>query len=125
MEKIYYSWEETGLLIQKLIKDVKDSNIQYNGVYGLPKGGLPIAVSLAYALNLPLLMHSTEETLLVDDISDTGVTLKNHKHKNIACLFSTCWTETIPDFYVAEKERKDQWVVFPWDENAKNVYDPH
>ncbi|MCK5624978.1 hypothetical protein KAI04_04000 [Candidatus Pacearchaeota archaeon] len=118
MKKIYYNWEETGLLIKELIEKVKSSNINFDGVYGIPKGGLPIAVSLSYALDIPLLLSPTEKTLIVDDISDTGKTLEIFKKKKIACLFLTKWTTMIPDFWIKEKLNKNEWIVFPWDENV-------
>lgn len=46
------------------------------GVYGFPRGGLPLAVALSHRLGAPLVSApSAPGTLIVDDIHDTGRTL--------------------------------------------------
>ena len=52
---------------------------QIKNIYAIPRGGLPLAVSLSHRLNLPIIMNETEispQTLVVDDIFDSGATLK-------------------------------------------------
>ena len=116
MEYIYYTWQEIGNMIEKLISRIKELNLKYDGVYGIPKGGLPIAVAVANHLNLPMLLNPTENTLVIDDISDTGKTLTNIKSKVIGCLFSSSWTTVIPDVFVEIKISKEDWIIYPWEE---------
>ena len=96
------------------IKISKDGN-EYDGIYGIPRGGLPIAVCLSHELDLPLLMYPTDKSLVVDDISDTGKTLESHKNKAIATLYSTSWTKTKPLYFIKEKLFKSDWIVYPWE----------
>lgn len=112
MNKIYIDWEDFGLLIDQLAKKIKG---KFDGIYGIPRGGLMIAVPLSHKLKLPLLLYPTKNSLVVDDISDTGKTLKRYEYKKIACLFSTDWTETKPDWYTSVKLSKKDWIVFPWE----------
>jgi|SRR3990167_9177485 len=119
MKKLYIGWEDIGIMVDFLVDKIKKSRIKYDGIYGIPRGGLPLAVTLSHHLNLPLLVHPTINSLVCDDISDTGVTLANIKHKKIVCLFKSKWTKTKPDYYYAEKEDKKSWLVFPW-EDYKN-----
>jgi hypoxanthine phosphoribosyltransferase len=115
MKKIYLSYEDYELYINDLVDKIKKGKEKFDGVYGVPRGGLPIAVHLSHHLNLPLLTKPTKETLVVDDISDTGETLENIKHKRVACIYSTIWTKTEPDYFVAFKVGEETWIVFPWE----------
>jgi uncharacterized protein len=113
--KIYITWEETMKMVEELVQKIKDSKMNFDGIYGIPRGGLPIAVILSYRLNTPVLLYPTKETLVVDDISDNGFTLQRMKNKKIATLYSTNWTITKPDWFVKMKESQDDWLVFPWE----------
>ena len=119
MNKIYISWEDTGLMLENLVGQILQSGKRFDGVYGVPRGGLPIAVYLSHHLNLPMLMHPSRDSLVCDDISDTGKTLQSYRNRTIATLYSTKWTKAKPDFFVELKKRKDDWVVFPWENYEK------
>jgi len=112
---LYVNWEEYGKMIRTLIEKIKEEEVEYDGVYGVPSGGLPIATMVHQKLKIPLLMYPTKDTLIVDDISDTGLTIYFLPHKKIATLFSTPWTASKPDYYVDMKLNKDEWIVFPYE----------
>jgi len=114
MEKIFYTWEQIDTGVEELVSQIKKSKLKFDGLYGIPRGGLPLAVMLSYQLNLPLLVYPTVNTLVVDDISDTGKTLMSMKNKKIACLFNSKWTKVKPDFYAYTKTNKQSWIMFPW-----------
>ncbi|MFC1682167.1 phosphoribosyltransferase [Nanoarchaeota archaeon] len=114
-EKVYLSWVDFDSALKKLIEKIKESGKIYCGVYGIPRGGLVLAVCMAHALDLPLLMAPTKECLVVDDISDTGNALAGISNKDIACIYSTSWTKSPPTFHILEKQNQDQWIVFPWE----------
>ena len=116
MRKVYLEYEEFGLMMNELVDKIKKSKLKFDGVYGVPRGGLSLALHLSHNLKIPILLYPTKDSLVTDDIADTGKTLKSHKNKKIACLYSTKWTETKPDFFVRYKESKDDWVVYPWEE---------
>ena len=113
--KVRITWKEYGIHVNNLIASIKGHALQFDGVYGLPRGGLPIATCVSHALNLPILMYPTKETLVVDDISDTGKALAGIKHKLIATLYTTDWTITKPDVAVCKKLKQSDWIVFPWE----------
>jgi len=115
MKFVKVSWKEYDRMINKLAKQIMQCGKKYDGIYGVPRGGLVPAISLSHILKLPLLLYPTENSLVVDDISDTGMTLKGIKNKHIACLFTTKWTATKPDFYVKYKKSLLSWIVFPWE----------
>ena len=85
--KTYISWKEYDDYINKITmwykKHRNEDSLNIGAIYGLPRGGLPIAVSLSHTLNLPLMMNyndkkivTNKKILVVDDIADTGSTLK-------------------------------------------------
>ena len=117
MNRIYISWKDFGSMIEKLSNLIKKSRYKFDGVYGIPRGGLSLAVALSHKLNLPLLLYPTKKSLVVDDISDTGKTLQSHKNKKIACLFSSRWTDVEPDYFINTKINTKDWIVFPWENN--------
>jgi len=59
--------------------------------------------------NLP----SRKDTLIVDDIADTGETLKNYEKFFIATLYYHKQSIVKPNIWIYEK--KDQWIQFPWE----------
>ena len=115
MVKIWFSWAEFGVIIEELVIKIQKSRCKFNGVYGIPRGGLSFAVTLSHKLKLPLLLYPTKNTLVCDDISDTGRTLASHKNKKIVTLFSTKRTKTKPDWHSKIKKSKEDWIVFPWE----------
>tara|TARA_Y100000310_G_scaffold257347_1_gene265386 strand:- start:114 stop:470 length:357 start_codon:yes stop_codon:yes gene_type:complete len=116
MNKVYIDWETFGIMIDKLAEKINENHKgTFDGVYGVPRGGLPIATVLSHKLGLPLLLYPNKKSLICDDISDTGKTLQSHKNKFIATLHSTEWTTTKPDCFIEMKKKKTDWIVYPWE----------
>jgi len=115
MKKIYLDYEDFEIGMNELVELIRRDKQKFDGVFGVLRGGLPIAVHLSHHLDLPLLNNPTKETLVVDDISDTGMTLRNIKHKKIACFYSTPWTVTKPDYSIDVKLDRSSLVIFPWE----------
>lgn len=111
---IKLTWAEVGVLIDELAEMIDED---FEGIYAVPRGGLPIGVALSHKLGIPLLDSPNKNCLIVDDISDNGNTLSKIKGKKIACLYSTPWTKTKPDWFVVMKENKNEWIEYPWEEN--------
>ncbi|MEK6926777.1 MAG: phosphoribosyltransferase [Nanoarchaeota archaeon] len=114
MKIIKLTWAEVGILIDELAFKIKG---EFDGIYAIPRGGLVAGVALSHKLKLPLLDVPTKNSLIVDDISDKGNTLSRIKGKKIACIHSSAWTKTKPDWYIAMKTEKDSWIEYPWEEN--------
>ena len=120
-----YSWEQFDEDAGKIANWAKDKN--FTSVYGIPKGGLPLAVKLAHLLDVSLILNRddiTKDTLIVDDIVDTGGTVERllsslgHGFK-VATIF--CNEESVkPDFYT---RKKSAWVRFPWETKKTSRYD--
>jgi hypoxanthine phosphoribosyltransferase len=114
--KILIKWEEINYIVNEIERQIRRDEITFDMVYGIPRGGLILAIMLSHRLKIPLCVSGyTEESLVCDDISDTGVTLKNIKAKKIACMYSSLWTETLPDYCARLKTCKDTWLIYPWE----------
>ncbi len=121
VNKIKITWEKVEELMEKLAEQIKKSELTFDGIYGIPRGGLPIAVSMSHKLKLPVLLYPTMNSLIVDDISDKGFTLERIKNKKIATLYSTDWTKTKPDWFVEKKEKEEDWIIFPWESEEEEA----
>lgn len=114
-------YEDVAILVEKLTEYQKPKNIslfsrgQFDGVYGIPAGGLVLAVYLHYRLKLPLMLAPTENTLIVDDIVDTGFTMSHYISKGnvTASLFFKVGGRFKPNIWLREKT--DKWICFPWE----------
>jgi hypoxanthine phosphoribosyltransferase len=116
MVKELYSWQEFGEDIDEIVEKLKSRVIKIDGIYGLPRGGLPLAVSLSHALDVPLLLDGqacTTNTLIVDDIADTGKSLSYFEEHFIVTLFYHQDSTIKPDIWLRKKT--DKWIVFPWE----------
>lgn len=115
MNKKYLNWNEFDRMVRNLTIQIKKSRYKFDGIFGIPKGGIILSICLAHRLNLPLLLFPTKNSLVVDDISDIGKTLKHYKHKKIATLYKSLWTNSIPNYNCEMKISKNDWIVFPWE----------
>ena len=124
MKKRWYSFEEMRGDVEKIASFLRNKRV--NKIYGIPRGGLIPAVMLSHLLEIPLVLHKEEideETVVIDDIVDTGNTISKLPKKGIlVSLFYKAHSKVVPDFY-ARKVENDEWVVFPFETEASSRYD--
>jgi xanthine phosphoribosyltransferase len=95
----------------------------FNGVYGFPRGGLPLAVALSHHLGLPLLHELEPDCLVVDDIYETGRTMAEASQYE-GCQCAVWISKVTPTWFkAAEVVPTDEWIVFPWENPANAVID--
>ena len=120
--QIKMSWNRFDTAVRNLAAKIKKSG-KVSSVYGEARGGLVVAVRLSHLLDVPLiqnLSYADKNTIIVDDIIDSGWTmLPHHKYWRIAVLYfnptSKIDEELVsPTFYIYEKP-KNSWIVFPWE----------
>ena len=124
MKKELITYAEYGHMLSELVTMIKDSRYFLEDIkliYTFMRGGLPMAVHLSHFLNLSIVIDGlqddrfpliAEETLVVDDIADTGKTLYGYQKCPIATLFYKPRSIVKPTFYVRETTN---WIVFPWE----------
>ena len=113
----HFTWEEFDNSVEHIANKCKF--LDFSGIYGVPRGGLCLAVALSHRLKINLISEPIKNSLIVDDVYETGITLKTFKDIEGAMFFvlfskiEPIWWNTV---FVTSKS---EWVVFPW-ENTKN-----
>ena len=113
--KIYLSWDDVSQLVDVLCEKIITELPNIDSVYGIARGGLIPAVLVSHKLNLPWSNVMLPNTLVIDDIADTGHTLKN----TIGCYTATLHYKPhtscyIPNIY-AQVHEGDEWFFYPWE----------
>jgi hypoxanthine phosphoribosyltransferase len=132
-KKVMYTWKEFDKDVIRIKEYLKRKKYHIYGVYGIPKGGLPLAVTLANHLNLDLILDlnnfytlssfNEHKLLIVDDISDKGDTmLKLPVSADLIkiTLFKKEGSKFIPEFYCRDCKKND-WIVFCWESLEKKA----
>ena len=113
--KIYLGWDDINDLVNTLCEKIITDLPNIDSVHGIKRGGLSPAVLVSHKLGLPWSDVMLPNTLVIDDICDTGVTLKNTVGVYTAVLYhkphTSCYT---PNIY-AQKHDGDEWIIFPWE----------
>jgi len=125
-KKVFYTWEDLNDDLDKIIFHIKKQDWNIKQICGVPRGGLILAVMLSHKMNIPVVVHSIrtmdyipnkDTTLIVDDISDTGETLKSIKYINLfksISLYIKEGTKYKPKFFCREC-KDDDWIIYPWE----------
>ena len=109
----YFSWKEFDNSVKHIANKCKF--IEFSGVYGVPRGGLCLAVALSHKLKVNLLSEPMKNSLIVDDVYETGITLNTFKDIEGAMFFvlfskiKPTWWNSV---HITEKR---EWIVFPWE----------
>ena len=117
---IYFTWRDFDKSVVQIADKCK--NLEFSGVYGIPRGGLCLAVAISHKLKINLISKPKKNSLIVDDVYESGITLKTYKDIEGAMFFvlfskvKPTWWNTV---YISEKS---EWIVFPW-ENTFNFQD--
>ncbi len=122
--KIYLSWENIDNAVNGLCNQIIRDQPNIDSVHGLKRGGMIPAVMISHKLGLPYSDVILPNTLVIDDICDTGVTLSNGVGVNTAVLFYKPHTsDFIPDMWFTA-HKGDEWIIFPWEkEDSEPIQD--
>ena len=113
----YFTWSEFDKSVEHIANKCKF--LDFSGIYGIPRGGLCLAVALSHKLKINLISEPIKNSLIVDDIYETGLTLSSFKDIEGAMFFvlfskiKPTWWNSV---FISEKS---EWIVFPW-ENTLN-----
>ena len=115
----YFTWSEFDESVDYIANQCKFLNL--SGIYGVPRGGLCLAVALSHKLNIKLIEKPLKNSLIVDDIYETGITLSNFKSIEGANFFvlvskkKPIWWNTV------NLSLKEEWIVFPWESKENEL----
>ena len=114
----YFTWDDFDKSVEQIANRCKF--LKFSGIYGIPRGGLCLAVALSHKLKIKLISEPIKNSLIVDDVYETGITLNKFKSIEGAMFFvlfsknNPTWLNSI---HITEKS---EWIVFPW-ENTSNA----
>ncbi|MCE4599643.1 MAG: hypothetical protein F7C81_05540 [Desulfurococcales archaeon] len=146
-EPLVIGWREIEDAIDKIAGGITNSNYNIDVIIGILRGGIVPARLLADALDVsdiyfievklytgvgvrharPYIKQLAlpelygKNVLIVDDVSDSGLSLQlalqlinmyMPRQVKTATLYVKPWTKQIPDYYA---DITDKWIVFPWE----------
>ena len=124
MEKLYLTWDDIKTAVENLAYQIKKSNIEISKIKGLQRGGLIPAVMLSHLLDIPMTENKivSSSVLIVDDICDTGETLRIYKQLNhpIVTIHYKQTAIVEPTFYYSLTPQ-DKWIVYPWEQKESET----
>jgi hypoxanthine phosphoribosyltransferase len=115
------SWNDFDNAVLKIANKFRG---KVDGVYGVKRGGLCLAVALSHELEIPLVTFPNNldnKILWVDDIIETGKTLKEYLPYNMEYA---CWVNVgNHNIYSVITSKKDEWIIFPWENKKRAISD--
>jgi hypoxanthine phosphoribosyltransferase len=122
--KIYLSWDDISQLVDILCEKIITEQPNIDSVFGLKRGGLIPAVMVSHKLGLPWSDVMLPNTLVIDDICDTGVTLKNTVGVYTAVLHHKPHTSCYKPNIYAQIHKGDEFIYYPWErKDAEPIQD--
>ena len=121
----YFTWNEFDNAVEDIAN--KCMFLEFSGIYGVPRGGLCLAVALSHKLKIKLIPEPQKNSLIVDDVYETGLTLKTFKDIEGA-MFFVLFSKSKPKWWNSVFiAKKSEWIVFPWEntldsKNDRNEY---
>lgn len=141
------TWDQIYEMLLNLADEIRKGHFHPDLIVGISRGGWPPARVMSDLLEKPNLANIAVEfysgiaetrskpvitqpvsasvknknVLVMDDVADTGESLKlakDHIEKQgarnvkIATIYYKPWSEIVPDYY---KKKTKCWVVFPWE----------
>ena len=114
----YFTWDEFDKSVEYIANKCKF--LEFSGIYGVPRGGLCLAVALSHKLKINLISEPIKNSLIVDDVYETGITLNTFKDIEGA-MFFVLFSKIKPKWWnTVHISKEKEWIVFPW-ENASNL----
>ncbi len=112
----YFTWSEFDKSVEHIANKCKF--LEFSGVFGVPRGGLCLAVALSHKLKINLISEPIKNSLIVDDIYETGITLNNFKNVEGA-MFFVLFSKIKPTWWnTVNISEEREWIVFPWEDNS-------
>ena len=124
--KIYLGWNDIEELVDNLCYQIKLNYPEISYVHGLKRGGLIPAVMISHTMGLKFVdtPEFYDNCLIVDDICDSGATLKKWSGYDTAVLHhkpdTSCYTPSIH----AVIHEGNGWIIYPWErDDSESIQD--
>jgi hypoxanthine phosphoribosyltransferase len=121
---IKFSWSDFDRAVDQIVWQLTAGNKldQFGQIWGIPRGGLILAVALSHRLDKPLVSDIDQLSipanhrrfLVVDEICDTGKTLEPFSNLLTATIHYNPKACYRPIIWVYPKSEED-WIIYPWE----------
>lgn len=118
MERAILSHNQVMSLTQRMALQIEKLELKQIKVYPIPRGGIPIAYALRCFMQFTIVDHPQDANLFVDDIIDSGDTMKRYCDEFPGVPFFAIIDKTEGDF-------EGNWVVFPWEGSIEAGIEPN
>src|SRR4030042_1231395 len=117
------SWSQLNAMVFALANNIRASGKYYNTLFPVATGGYPVAILLSSVLKIPIVLDAHHPTsLIVDDLIDSGVTLKKFPFRDKAVLIVKNNRVSEVNYY-STLTVTDEWIKFPWEH--ENDFETH
>ncbi len=106
----HLDWAAIESAVQRLAMRAPDD---ISSVWGVPRGGVPVAVAVAHVLDLRLADTPDPDTLIVDDLVDYGHT--GSRWATTHAFDALFRKPHSPAHLAPHAQQVEGWVVFPWE----------
>lgn len=121
--RYFLAWDWVEEQLNTIGEQIESKELEF--VSGIPRGGLIPAVMASHLFGIKYISYSSakllpkdirENTLVIDDIADTGHTLVEADELGFltGTLAVRSTTQTLPTFS-GELINDERWLVFPWE----------
>lgn len=113
----HVTWQEVEQQADRIADNWRSRGI--GSVYGIPQGGVPLAVMVAHRLGVPLIQEPALGmfTLIVDDLIDSGRTMRRYFDANHRYIDAGFRKPHSPKHLAPQARTIDDWIAFPWEKN--------
>jgi len=127
ISKRHVEWHTIDLAVDLIAVQICEDEWRPRKICGVSRGGLIPGVMLSHHLNVPFepitpdtVLLDSKDVLIVDDIYDSGATIKQLKRLNPSArtavvLFSDLHDDVYAVDYYGDDYSGEQWIVFPWE----------
>lgn len=142
MKKQYLNWHDFEEAVEQIVMRLEwqykhENKTPFTKIVGLTRGGLPLATALSHRLKIPMValewstrdfkkqdaerltdlcIEGVQNMLFVDDICDSGKTIKQINQVTNDLATWCVWISKIPEltrYFVDADRGGDVWYVFP------------
>jgi GTP cyclohydrolase IA len=115
MNMQHLTWADIQVEVERLTQRLTGMSNGITHVYGIPQGGVPVALLVAQATGLLITdIPAPGKTLIVDDLVDTGSTMRAYREQGYLCeaLYRKPHS---PQDLAPYATQVDAWLAFPWE----------
>lgn len=114
---LYYNYSllEFKKDIDLLADKINANKHVYKALYPIPRGGIPVALALSNVTGIPLTDTIRSQTLIVDDLVDSGATRQRYIKYHFASIHVKKNTpkKYYPEYFIS---KQDKWIKYWWEE---------